>query len=140
MRISFTIMRSRISSVWPWSPATVLAMGMAGVYITLVCLAATCGFMPAHEGASHAHHAAASVKGTHAGHAHASTQGDEPSAPQSAVHSLCAWACQAGAPSALGVAPLGSPLLMAQATVESPDQSPSTSLFSEFPSVRGPPL
>lgn len=117
-------------------------MGMAGVYITLVCLAATCGFMPAHEGVAHAHHAVptASVEGTHAGHAHASTQGDEPSAPQSAVHSLCAWACQAGAPSALGVAPLGSPLLMAQATVESPDQSPSTSLFSEFPSVRGPPL
>lgn len=160
VRISYGSMRRHHGIGRSSSLVSVVAIGMAAVYATLVSVAATCGFMPAHDGVAHAHHAVASSlgEGSHAEHTHsmlptegmsdtalaetlaADAASGEPTAPPSSVHSLCAWACQASTSSLFGIALPGAPLLVAQATVALPDAAPSTSLFAEFPTVRGPPL
>ncbi|MFO0774705.1 MAG: hypothetical protein U0172_08585 [Nitrospiraceae bacterium] len=121
-----------------------IALGMTGVYLTLVCLAATCGFMPTHVGSGHAHHGAPQASDVaHVGHheaASAPVAADTASShPHTLASSLCAWACQASASSLLPVEPLGSPVLVAQLAPAVPDDLTVSAPLARSLFVRGPP-
>lgn len=121
-----------------------IALGMTGVYLTLVCLAATCGFMPTHAGSSYEHQGAPQMSDVaHLGHheaASAPVASDTTSShPHTLASSLCAWVCQASALSLLPVEPLGSPVLVAQLTPFAPEDLTVSAPLARSLFSRGPP-
>lgn len=104
----------------------VVGLTVSGVYLTLVCLAATCLLM---HGSPSAEHAQVGQ------HAHPRNQ---PLSSQDA--SLCVWACQAGASPALTVEPTRAPTLAAMVVSPSPMPQGPSSVVSSPILTRGPPL
>lgn len=111
-------------------PSVILRVGglvsvsLTGVYLTLVCLAASC--MWSRTDAQHGHE--------HVGHHHSQHSG----ADTRNGSLLCAWACQAATSTGVAVEPFAAPVFMAQAVPsQEPEPIASASLFSLIFS-RGP--